>query len=215
VIKGLFDLIAVLLMLPAAASCWIERALVARSEVAFELWTHVMALAPGLPGLFVRRAFYRLTLVRCSRKVYIGFGALFTHPNVVVDDDVYVGPYAVIGCAHLREGSLIGTRANLLSGSTQHEMDEDGRWLPADASSFRQIDIGPHAWIGEAATVMANVGTGSAVAAGAVVAAPVPEGVVVAGNPARFVRASRRDDAQTTPQLEEDRRRDPFAHSVH
>jgi serine acetyltransferase len=36
--------------------------------------------------------------------------------------------------------------------------------------------------------IMADVGPRCMVAAGAVVAAPLPEGVMVAGNPARFVR---------------------------
>jgi acetyltransferase-like isoleucine patch superfamily enzyme len=43
-------------------------------------------------------------------------------------------------------------------------------------------------WIGEAAVVMADIGRSSTVAAGAVVSSCVPPGIVVAGNPARFVR---------------------------
>jgi acetyltransferase-like isoleucine patch superfamily enzyme len=44
------------------------------------------------------------------------------------------------------------------------------------------------AWIGEAALVVADVGPGAMVTAGAVVSTPVRGGIVVAGNPARFVR---------------------------
>jgi acetyltransferase-like isoleucine patch superfamily enzyme len=40
---------------------------------------------------------------------------------------------------------------------------------------------------------MADVGTATLIAAGAVVANAVPDGVVMAGNPARFVRRLERD----------------------
>src|SRR6185503_8303678 len=120
-------------------------------------------------------------------------GAFFSHREAHVEDDVYIGPFAVIGKAWLRTGSLIGTRASLLSGSSQHEMAPDGRWYPSDPENFEEIEIGPHAWIGEAATVMASVGEGSMVAAGAVTSTAVPAMTVVAGNPARFVRKVRQD----------------------
>jgi acetyltransferase-like isoleucine patch superfamily enzyme len=101
---------------------------------------------------------------------------------------VYIGPYAIIGSARLREGTLIGSRASLLSGGNSHQLGEDGRWLPFDAQKMAQIEVGPHAWVGEGAVVMANVCAGALVGAGAVVSSAIPPRTVVAGNPARFVR---------------------------
>jgi virginiamycin A acetyltransferase len=161
----------------------------------FAFWTHILAILPGHPGMYLRRAFYLLTLTHGSLTLTMGFGAFFSHREVHVEDDVYVGPFAVIGRARLRTGCLIGTRANVLSGSMQHQLGADGRWTPADASSFSEISIGSHCWIGEGATIMADVADGSLVAAGAVVSAAVPAGVVVAGNPARYVRRVRPDPA--------------------
>jgi acetyltransferase-like isoleucine patch superfamily enzyme len=171
-----------------AFTCWLESVLTS-SEFVFLTWTHVFAILPGQPGMYLRRAFYYLTLESCSLDTFIGFMATVTHRDVVIEPGVYVGPFAVIGSVQLRTGSLVGTRASLLSGSLQHVMGEDGTWKSTDRSSFERIEIGPHAWIGEAATVMASVGPQSAVAAGAVVAAPVSDGIVVGGNPARFVRS--------------------------
>ena len=65
---------------------------------------------PGLPGVFLRRAYYRLTLDHCASNFYIGFGALFTHRRALVEKDAYIGAYALVGCAHLGEGCLIGSR---------------------------------------------------------------------------------------------------------
>ena len=195
-LKAILNVCALLIAVVPAATCWIERRVNSGGEGFFVFWTHVCAVLPGHPGQFLRRAFYRLTLESCSLDCAIGFGALFSHRMARVESHVFIGPYAVIGCANLREGSLVGTRASLLSGSSQHQLDADGRWTTPDPRDFVVIEIGPHAWIGEAATVMADVGEGAQVAAAAVVSAAVPARVVVAGNPARFVRVNR----QVAPQ---------------
>jgi acetyltransferase-like isoleucine patch superfamily enzyme/peptidoglycan/LPS O-acetylase OafA/YrhL len=213
--KVLANLVALVVVAPAALTCWLEDRLHPGGEGVFAFWTHVFALLPGPPGLFLRRAFYSLTLDGCSLESSIGFGALFSHREARVERDVFIGPYAAVGCAHLRAGCLIGTRANLLSGSMQHELLEDGRWAPSDRTRFSAIEIGRNAWIGEAATVMADVGAGAIVAAGAVVSTPVPPRVVVAGNPARFARQVRpappaAADPNTADPLVEDPSYRPF-----
>src|SRR6185295_15692304 len=75
-----------------------------------------------------------------------------------------------------------------LSGGHLHALDRNGRWLPSDMTRLQTIHIGEYATLGESSVVLANVGASATVAAGAVVSAAVPPSVVVAGNPARFVR---------------------------
>jgi acetyltransferase-like isoleucine patch superfamily enzyme len=181
-------ILAAAIVAPSAATCRLERAMSRRREGVFHFWTHVYTVWPGVPGLFVRRAFYHMTLEQCSRRFVIGFGSLFTHREAVVEDGVYIGPFALIGSARLGRGCSIGSRASLLSGTSLHDLGSDGRWTPFDAARLRQVAIGEDAFVGEGAIVMCNVGARSLVAAGAVVSADVPRGVVVAGNPARFVR---------------------------
>jgi virginiamycin A acetyltransferase len=185
--KRLANGVALVLAAPFGALSGLERRLAPGAEGVFQGCTQVMALAPGLPGMYLRRAFYRLALDACHPDCYIGFGAMCTHRAVIIERGVYVGPWALIGSCRLREGSSIGSRASLLSGTELHEF-RDGWWTPSDLSRLRQISLGPRAFVGEAAVVMADVGATSMVAAGAVVAAAVPAGIAVAGNPARFVR---------------------------
>ena len=57
--------------------------------------------------------------------------------------------------------------------------------LPMDVGKVR---IGSNCWIGAHSVVMEDVGPGAVVGAGAIVNKPVPELMVVVGNPARPVR---------------------------
>jgi virginiamycin A acetyltransferase len=185
--KAAADAVALLVAAPFGAASYLERFLRPGAEGVFQACAHMLALAPGLPGMYVRRAFYRLALDDCHSDCFIGFGTVCTHREVVVERGVHIGVWALIGSSHLREGTSIGSRASLLSGTELHEF-RDGRWTPMDRARLRQIVIGPHAFVGEAAVVMADVERWAMVAAGAVVSAAVPAGVAVAGNPARFVR---------------------------
>lgn len=186
-VKTIIDSVCLVLVSPAALTCAIERRVNIHAEGVFGFWAHTFAMIPGLPGVFLRRALYRLTLDECARSFHIGFGAFFTHRCVTVEEDVYIGPYTLVASARLRQGCLIGSRVSIVSGGSLHEF-KDGRWTPCDMTRMIQIEIGEHAWIGEGCVIIASVGAGALTAAGSVVTAPVPSRVVVGGNPARFIR---------------------------
>jgi virginiamycin A acetyltransferase len=198
-IKRAVDLCCVVAVSPAAALCAIETAVSKRGEAFFVLWAQTFALVPGLPGVSLRRAFYRLTLDQCDRSFFVGFGAIFAHRHARIEQDAYVGPYAVIGSAWLRRGCLIGTRASILSGTSLHSQDSQGRWMPTDITRMRQVEIGEYAWIGEGSIVMADIGPSAMVGAGSVVSSNVPARVVVVGNPARIARRLTPDASEGSP----------------
>lgn len=187
-LKHCVNALSLTVVAPCALLCWVAKRLRPRSEAMFEFWAQWWALAPGLPGMYLRRAFYRCTLDQCAADCYIGFGAMFTHPTARVDNGVFIGTYALIGSVWLQEGCLVGSRASLLSGGRQHELGDDGKWSATDIGRLEQIEIGANSWLGEGVVVMADVGPSAMVAVGAVVSTRVPERVMVAGNPARFIR---------------------------
>ena len=186
-VKQAAHLVAMVVAAPLGLACAIEKRVLPGHEGMFRLCTDTMALVPGPLGVILRRAFYRMALDQCHAECYISFGAMFTHRETIVERGVYLGMWALVGSARLCEGTSIGSRASLLSGTELHEFVDD-KWTPYDHGRLRQIVLGPHALIGEGAIVMADVGPSAMVAAGAVVSSKVAGGVVVAGNPARFVR---------------------------
>lgn len=187
-LKVTLDAVAIVLMSPLSACCALERRCAPDSERVFSTCAQAVALLPGLPGMILRRGFYRVALDACARDCFIGFGAIFTHRAVTIERNVYIGPYALVASSRLREGCLIGSRVSILSGGALHSLGPAGRWLPCDLSKMVQIEIGEGAWLGEGAIVIANVGAGAMAAAGSVVPSAVPPRVLVGGNPARMIR---------------------------
>jgi virginiamycin A acetyltransferase len=196
VLKSAIDAVCLVLVVPAAAMCAVEERFGPDAEMVFTAWAQAFALVPGVVGVFVRRAFYRLTLERCARSFWIGFGAIFSHRQAAVEQGAYVGPYAIVGSCRLGRGCLIGSRSSILSGGSLHTFEANGRWAATDMTRLHRVDIGDYAWIGEASVIIADVGRGSMVAAGSVVSSAVPAETMVGGNPARFVRRLRAFEAE-------------------
>lgn len=187
-IKLILNVLALVLMAPLGIPCALEKLLLPQCETLYIIGAQLVSLLPGLPGSYLRKAFYWYTLDACSLECFIGFGTFFTHRSALIERGVYIGRCALLGSVNLREGCLIGSKSSILSGGKLHEDDGQGGWTPFDASKMQRVEIGRKAWIGEGAILMASVAEGSMVSAGAVVSAAVPAHVMVAGNPARFVR---------------------------
>ena len=152
----------------------------------FLFFAHVMALMPGLPGNYLRGAYYAFTLNGVGRDCHISFGSFFAHSQASLADRVGIGAYCVLGQVDIGEGTQCASHVQVLSGRRQHRRDEAGR-LTDEGRVFRRISIGPECWIGSGAIVMADVGAKATVGSGAVVTHDVPEGATVLGNPARGV----------------------------
>lgn len=172
-----------LLALPMAAL-----SLFGRVGGVYRCFAQFCALAPGLPGDYLRIAYYKLTLAECDIESRIQFGSFFAHRQARVGRLVYIGSYCVLGRTTIGDRTQIASLVQILSGKRQHGRAEDGRMLGSEQGVFEQVAIGSDCWIGAGAIVMADVGNGSTVGAGSVVTKPVPAGSVAVGNPARVVK---------------------------
>ena len=159
--------------------------------------------------------FERSQLKGCAASVVLEPGVLIFHPeNVTLDDDVYVGHYAILKGYYRNElrvgrGAWIGQAAFLhAAGGITIGADvgigphvciltsthgEPGAGLPimAGALELAAVVLEDGCDIGVGAIVLpgVTVGSGAQVGAGAVVTHDVPAGAVVAGNPARVLRS--------------------------
>ncbi len=186
--KNILILISQIIVLPLVGLSFIESKLSkGEAEVLFSTCAHLMAILPGLPGAFLRRAYYSLTLESCSNHCHIGFGTLISHRATIIEDHVYIGSYALIGSAHIGSHSLIGSRTSILSGKPLHVLEE-GMWTPYSADRLSMVNIARNVWIGEGSIIFANIGEGCMVGAGSVVTSNVKANIIVSGNPARFVK---------------------------
>ena len=185
--KAILNALATVWILPALLLYWLSAALIGKDR-ALEGSSQLFALLPGLPGVFLRRAFLARVLARCHTSAEIGFGTLFSQTGAILDEDVYVGPRCHLGWVHLERDVLLAAGVHIPSGGRTHAFDDPTVPIRAQGGERKLVTIGAGAWIGSAAIVLADVGKGTVVGAGSVVTEPLPDNVIAAGVPAKVIR---------------------------
>ena len=153
----------------------------------------LLSLAPGLTGVFFRRAYYAKTLENCADDCFIEFGTWFSHRNASLGSNVYIGARCIIGMAQIGDNSLIGSNVDILSGKNQHNFSLSDQTINTQGGNFEQIRIGSDCWIGNGSILMADVADKTVVGAGSVVVKPIPGNSIAVGNPAKVIRARRNE----------------------
>jgi len=193
-LKATVNAIAVAIVLPAVAAFRLSAVLIG-SDKAFPGWSQAFSLLPGLTGQYLRRAFYSLVLDRCGEGACITFGTIFSHATASVGRNVYVGANCSIGSVTIEDDVLIASNVSIMNGSAQHGIDRLDIPIRDQPGEFVPVTIGEGSWIGERATVAANVGKHCVIGAGAVVTKPIPDYAIALGVPARVVRFRNEDVA--------------------
>lgn len=181
-VKRLAQIVALVLAFPAAVL-----SLFGRLEPLFTMFAHMFAVAPGMPGSYLRAAYYRLVCESCSQDVHYGFGTILTRRGARISRNVSIGNYCVIGNASIGEGCQISSLVNIPSGKHDHPRDENGRWVE---SVEGRVTIGDYVFVAASVVVIANVGEYSTIGAGSIVVKDIPPRTVAVGNPARPIGSS-------------------------
>jgi acetyltransferase-like isoleucine patch superfamily enzyme len=187
VLKAVANGLAALLVLPAVLLYRTGR-LLAGPERAFPGWSQAFSLFPGLTGVYLRRAFYRLVLPRCGSGACLSFGTILSHPTAEVGRDVYVGPFCCLGDVTLEDDVLIGSHVSIANGSAQHGTERLDVPIREQPGTWPRVTVGRDTWVGDRAVVLADVGRHCVIGAGAVVTRPIPDYAVAVGVPAKVVR---------------------------
>jgi virginiamycin A acetyltransferase len=167
---------------------WRLRALILGPDRALEGSTQAWALVPGLLGQYLRRAFLCRTIRSCARTATIEFGTLFSSAAASIGERAYIGPRCHLGWAAIGDDALLAAGVHVPSGARTHGIDHLSIPIRDQETVKTEVRIGRGSWIGSAAIVMADVGAGSVVAAGAVVTRPLPDMTIAGGVPARVLR---------------------------
>lgn len=186
-VKAAARFVALLGVLPVLVGFWLNSLLVGRNR-ALESATQLLSLLPGITGQYLRRAFLQRTLARCHHTALVEFGTLFSQAGAVLGENVYVGPRCMLGLVHLGKDVLLASGVQIPSGGKTHYFDDPTTPIREQGGERRVVTVGEGAWVGTGAIVLADVGRGTIVAAGAVVTKPLPENVIAGGVPARVIR---------------------------
>ncbi len=186
-VKFLARSVATLAVLPALLS-YCTRKCFLGPDRALEGSSQALALIPGIPGQYLRRAFLSRVLARCHPSSTVEFGTIFSKRDARIDENVYIGPGCHIGLVHIERDSLLGPGVQIPSGRLTHGISDTSRPISQQPGLRTLVRIGAGSWIGGAAVIMADVGNKSVVGAGAVVTRALPDGVVACGVPARVLR---------------------------
>ena len=186
-LKAAANGVALLLVLPGFLLYRLG-ALVLGKEKAFPGWSQAFSLLPGLLGVYLRRAFYRLTLRRCSADCCLCFGTVFSHPTAEIGRNVYVGLFCVLGDVTLEDDVLLGSNVSVINGGGQHGIDRLDIPIREQPGVFQRVTVGRDSWLGDRSVVLADVGRQCVVGAGSVVTRLLPDYAIAAGVPARVLR---------------------------
>jgi acetyltransferase-like isoleucine patch superfamily enzyme len=160
----------------------------ARREGWFAGCSELLSLAPGKPGIFLRRSFYRMTLAVCSTDCHIGFGTTFAHADAEIHAGVYIGCRCTIGRVAFERDVTVGSNVDLLSGRRQHGIARIDVPVQQQAGHYDRIRVGANSWVGNSSVIMADIAERCVIGAGAVVVHAVAAGSVAVGNPATLIR---------------------------
>ena len=186
--KRIASFICLIIVIPFYVFYKLE-SLAIRTEQPFCGMSQLFSLIPGLPGEYLRREFYKLTLRSCSDDCCISFGTIFSHPTAEIGRGVYIGTHCTIGTVSLGENVLLGSNVDITSGKQQHAFTDLKLAIKEQGRKFTRISIGQDTWVGNGAIIMANLGKKCVVAAGSVVVEEFADFAVMAGNPARVIKS--------------------------
>lgn len=170
--------------------------LLARCGVAtFQHASEAISRVPYFFGYRVRERFYRRTLAECGERLEVNYGATCSERGCEWGNDIWIGPYSYLDLCSIGDQVLIGPHVCVLAGGQHHRFDRIDVPIRLQGNNpLQKIRIGPGAWIGANAVVMADVGEGAVIGAGSVVTRPIPDFAVAAGSPARVIRSRKPTD---------------------
>ena len=154
----------------------------------FRTVSGLISLYPGAFGTYLRRDFYNRSFKKCGKNLVVGFGSIFSYPDIVIGDDLIIEDYCVISRCVIGNKVTIASNVSLMSGAHHHGTSRTDIPIRGQPGTPITISIGDDVWIGTRSVIMNDVGTGCVIGAGAVVTKPIPEYSIAVGVPAEVIK---------------------------
>ncbi len=122
-LKAIARGLAFIIVLPVLLSYFLRSRILGRDR-ALEGSTQWLALIPGLPGQYLRRAFLARVLSGCAASAVVGFGTIFSKSGARLDARSYVGPGCFLGLVHIEADVLVGAGVHITSGRQTHGISD-------------------------------------------------------------------------------------------
>jgi virginiamycin A acetyltransferase len=185
--RTLFSL-AVICVAPLIIITWLESLIFgAKGKRIFSSCAEILSLLPTAIGVYFRKAFYWAVCENVSPDAHFLFGSMLAHRENTIRAGVVIGVHTYIGYADIGENVMFGARVSIISGKYQHGKPSERAEGKVTTEENTTIVIGKNSWIGQDASLLANIGSNCTIAAGSVVFKDVPDNTTVLGNPARKV----------------------------
>ncbi len=186
-IKKLFNFAARLLVFPLYLLYFLTTVFSEKNGV-FHSCSQFLSLIPGKWGNYMRKEFYRLTLMYCDSECAICFGTIISRVDSEIGRGVYIGPNCNLGTVRLEDHVTLGSGVHILSGKRQHNFNDTDVPIQEQGGTYEKVTIGADTWIGNGAIIMDHVGKKCVIGAGSVVVKAVEDYSIAAGNPAKVIR---------------------------
>ena len=131
------------------------------------------------------------TNCRLEHGVYFKYDGIWSKgPSIIVEDEVFIGSFVEFNCNCLIR---IGKYSNIASGCRFIDHDHGtnlGSRIGPQPSIKKEIIVGEDVWIGANSVILkgVNIGSGSVIAAGAIVTKSIPSNEIWGGVPAKLIR---------------------------
>lgn len=131
------------------------------------------------------------------RRMHLGVDVRFRHPLVVqFPENIYLGNRVAINqnCSFLAHAkitiganTMLGPNVTILTANHDYRLEG---LMAQSAKSLMPVNIGENVWIGANTVILpgVNIGNNAVIGAGSIVTKDITEGIVVGGNPARFIK---------------------------
>ena len=146
-LKRAADVVAIVAAAPLVGLYRLVALVPRRRDAAFQACSQLVSLWPGVPGDFLRRAFYRMTLTAAAEDCAISFGTILATPEVEIGSGVYIGANCNVAHCRIGDDTLLGSNVMILSReppaplrSSRHPDPSPGGLLPHARDRPRRVD---------------------------------------------------------------------------